>query len=165
MLDPVAELGEHRLGHVRRMLRDEEHADALRPDHADGSLDGLHEPLRRVVEEQVRLVEEEDEFRLLEVADLRQLLEELREEPHQHGREEPRLFLDGGKLEAGDDAAAVRRRPQEIRDLELRLAEELVAAAVLELHERAQQDSDRLLRHASDPGQVFLALLGLEERE
>src|SRR5215213_7996883 len=98
----------------------------------------------------MRLVEEEDELRLGDVADLWELLEELREEPHQHRREELRLVLHGRELEAGDDPAAVRRRPQQVCDLELRLAEELRAAAVLELDERPEQHADRRRRDATD---------------
>ena len=107
------------------------------------------------VEQQVRLVEEEDELRLVEIADLRQLLEELREHPHQHGREERGLVLDRRQLEARDHAAAVGRGADQVGDLELRLAEELRAAAVLELDERAQQHADRLACDAADPGQVL----------
>ena len=99
--------------------------------------DRLEKRLRRVREQQVRLVEEEDEPRLLEVPDLGEALEELAEKPHQHGREEGRPVLDGRELEAGHDAAAVGRRPEEVGDLELGLAEELRAAAVLEPDERA----------------------------
>ncbi len=113
----------------------------------------------------MRLVEEEDELRLVEIAHLRELLEQLGEHPHQHCREEARLLLHGGELEEGDHAASVRRGAEQVADLELRLAEELRSAPVLELHERAEQDADRLLRHAADPCEVFLALLRLEERE
>src|SRR5690242_18069159 len=98
----------------------------------------------------MRLVEEEAHLRLLDVSDLRQLLEELREEPHQRGREELRLVLDGGQLEARDDPAPVRRRPKEILHVELRLAEELCPPAVLEPHERTQQHADGLRREAAD---------------
>ena len=56
-------------------------------------------------------------------------------------------------------------RAQQVGDLELRLAEELVAAAVLELDERTEKDADRLLRDAADAGQLLLALLRLEKRQ
>src|SRR5215211_5824076 len=113
----------------------------------------------------MRLVEEEHEFGLRDVADLRQLLEKLGEEPHQHGREKLRLVLHRRQLEAGDDPAGVRRRPQQVGDLELRLAEELRAAAVLELDERPEQHADRRRRDAADALEVLFALLRVEEGE
>ena len=83
----------------------------------------------------MRLVEEEDELWLVEVADFRQVLEELREQPHECRREQLRLVLDAWELEARDDPPAVGGGAQEVGDVDLRLAEELVAAAVLELDE------------------------------
>ena len=86
---------------------DEVDADALRADQADDLLDLLEERLRRVVEEEMGLVEEEDQLRLLGIADLGQVLEQLREQPEEEGRVEARRLhqLDGG--EDVDDAAAV----------------------------------------------------------
>jgi hypothetical protein len=69
MLDAVAELAEDRVGDVERVLRHEEHADALAADQPHDELDALEQHLRRLVEEQVRFVEEEDELGLVEVAD------------------------------------------------------------------------------------------------
>ena len=100
--------------------------------------------LRRAVEQQVRLVEEEDELGLVEVADLGQRLEQLGQQPHQRGREQLGLVLHRGQLEARDDPAAVGRGAQQVGDVELRLAEELVAAAVLQPDQRAQQHADGL---------------------
>ena len=73
VLHPVAELREHVRRDVLRALRDEEDADALRADQPHHLLDLLEERLARVVEQQVRLVEEEHELGLLEIADLGQL--------------------------------------------------------------------------------------------
>ena len=90
VLHAVAELPEDGVGHVRRVLRDEVHADALRANQADDLLDLLDERRRRIVEQQVRFVEEEDERRLLRIADLRQPLEQLRQHPEQKRRVELR---------------------------------------------------------------------------
>src|SRR3546814_3774538 len=54
-------LARDRLGHVDRVLRHEIDADALRADQADDLLDLVGQRGRRVVEQQMRLVEEEDE--------------------------------------------------------------------------------------------------------
>ena len=99
VLDAVAHLGEHDVGHVERVLRDEVDADALRADQADDLLDLLEERLRRVVEEEMRLVEEEDQLRLLGIADLGQFLEQLRQQPQEERR-----------VERAATASACRRR-------------------------------------------------------
>jgi hypothetical protein len=98
MLHAVAELGQHRLRHVQRVLGDEIDADALGADQAHHLLDALDQRARRVVEQQMRLVEEEDELRLVRIADFRQFLEQLRQQPEQEGR-----------VEARDSSSACRR--------------------------------------------------------
>ncbi len=62
MLHAVAQLGEHLVRHVDRVLRHEIDADALRADQPHHLLDLVHQRLRRVVEQQMRLVEEEHEL-------------------------------------------------------------------------------------------------------
>src|SRR4029078_4893164 len=86
VLHAVAELPEHLVRHVERVLRDEVDADTLRPDEAHDLLDTLEELVRRFGEEEVRLGEEEDERRVLGVAYLGELLEELGEEPQEERR-------------------------------------------------------------------------------
>ncbi len=70
MLDAIAKLGRDAIRHVGRALRHVVNADALRADEAGNALDLLEDGLRRFVEEQVRLVEQEHELRLIEIADL-----------------------------------------------------------------------------------------------
>ena len=89
VLHAVAQLGEHLVRHVDRVLRDEIDADALGADQADHLLDLVHQRLRRVVEQQMRLVEEEHQFRLRQVAGFRQLFKQLRQHPQQEGGVEP----------------------------------------------------------------------------
>ena len=83
VLHAVAELAEHGVGNVERILRDEIHADALRANEPHDLLDLLEQRFRRVGEQQMRFVEEEHEPRLVRVADLGQPLEQLREHPEQ----------------------------------------------------------------------------------
>ena len=59
MLDAVAELARDRVGNVDRVLGDEIDADALRADQPHDLLDLVEQRLGRVVEQQMRLVEEE----------------------------------------------------------------------------------------------------------
>ena len=107
VLHAVAELRQHLVRHVERVLRDEIDADALGADQPHHLLDLVQQRLGRVVEQQMRLVEEEHELRLVGIADFRQLLEQLRQQPQQERRVEPRVLhqLVGG--EDVDDAAAV----------------------------------------------------------
>ncbi len=106
VLDPVAELAEDLVRHVVGKLRAEVHAHALGADDPHDLLDALAQRRRRVVEQQVRLVEEEHQLRLVEIADLRQVLEELREQPQEEARVEPRLQDQLVGREDVDDAAA-----------------------------------------------------------
>jgi 3,4-dihydroxy 2-butanone 4-phosphate synthase/GTP cyclohydrolase II len=87
VLHPVAELAEHAVGHVHRVLGDEVDTDALGADQPHHLLHLVHQHLRpwRVVEEQVRLVEEEHQHGLVRIAEFRQLLEQLRQQPQQEG--------------------------------------------------------------------------------
>ena len=86
VLDAVAELPEHGVGNVRRVLRHEIDADAFGSDQAHDLLDLLDQRGRRVREQEMRLVEEKDEPRLLGIANLRQPLEELGQHPEQKRR-------------------------------------------------------------------------------
>ena len=71
--------------------------------------------------------------------------------------------MSGRELEARDDAPPVGSRPQQVGDVELGLAEELVAAAGLERDERAQEDSDRLRGETADSLQLGSTCVGVEE--
>ena len=94
------------------------------------------------VEQQVRLVEQEHEFRLIEIANLRQFVEQLRQHPEQERRIEFRRVhqLLGG--EHIDDAVAVGIGLDEVVDVERGLAEELVGALLLEHQQAALDDAD-----------------------
>ena len=73
------------------------------------------------------------------------------------------LSWTAGELEARDDAAAVRRGAQQVGDVELRLAEELVAAAVLEPTRPRSSTPTVVADEAADALQLGLALVGVEE--
>ena len=141
MLDPIAQLPKHLVGDVDRVLRHEVHAHSLRSDQAHHHLHLLHERGRRVGEEQVRLVEEEHELRLLEVPDLREILEQLREQPEEERGVEPRVHHQLVGRQHVDHALAVDGL-HEVRDVQHRLAEELRASLVLELQQPALDRAD-----------------------
>jgi hypothetical protein len=109
VLHPGAQLAQHRVGNVGRVLGDEIDAHALGADQPHDLLDLLQQRLFRVVEQQVGLVEEEHQLGFVGIADLGQFLEQLRQQPQQEGRIElGRLDqLVGGQQV---DVAAARRR-------------------------------------------------------
>jgi hypothetical protein len=159
VLHPVAELGEDDVRHVVRQLGDEEDAHALRADQPDGPRHLVEELLVGVVEQQVRLVEEEHELRLVEVPLLRQVGEQLGQQPHEEGAEQRGLVLHRGQLEQRHDAPAVGRRAEEVGDGELRLAEERGAPLVLELEDVSQQDPGGGRREPAERLELRLALV------
>src|SRR5207244_3853674 len=97
---------------------------------------------RRLVEEQVRLVEEEHELRLLRVAGLGQVLEQLRQQPKEQRRIQPRRIE---QLVGGEDVdrAFAAGRLHQVLEREHRLAEELRRALVLEREKPALDRADR----------------------
>ncbi len=141
MLHARAELRENVRRNVLRGLGDEEDSDALGADEPHRLDDRREEVLRRVLEEQVRLVEEEHQLRLIGVADLGEDLEQLRQQVHEERGEQRRLVDDSRHLEQADDPASVRRDAQEVGHFELGLAEEDVGALVGEGDELAEDDS------------------------
>ena len=165
VLHPVAELGEHVGRHVLGGLGDEEDAHALAADEPHRLDHLLQEVLRRAREQQVRLVEEEHQPRLVGVAHLGQLLEQLRQQPHEERGEQRGAVLHAGQLEGGDQPAPVRRGAQQVGGLERRLAEEHVAALGLQPHDLAQDDAGGGGRDAADALELLLALVGGEVRD
>jgi hypothetical protein len=108
----------------------------------------------------VRFVEEEHELGLVDIADLRQLVIEAREQPHHERREQRRLVLHVRELERAHQALAVALLHQ-VLELELGLAEECQRALLLQLHHLAEQHADRGLGHPA----VVLELIGALPRQ
>ena len=134
------------LGDVIGVLRHEVDAHALGSDQPGHLFDLVDQRLGRVVEEQVRLVEEEDQLGLVGVAHLGQRLEEFGEEPQQEGRVEPRR---AHQLVGGEDvdlSPAIGGRGHQVGQVERRFAEETGAALVLEHQQRALDGAHRLGR-------------------
>ena len=70
VLEAIAELAGDVLGDIARILGDEEDPDPLGADQPHDLLDLVDQRPGRVLEQQVRLVEEEDQLRLGRIADL-----------------------------------------------------------------------------------------------
>ncbi|MCY1353996.1 hypothetical protein D9M69_403520 [compost metagenome] len=144
MLDAQAELGQHVVRQVARRLGDEVDADALRADQPHHLLQALLQRPGRVVEQQVRLVEEQRQHRLVRIAALGQLLEQLGQQPEQEGRVDlGRLVHQLAGIEQMDAAAAVRIGAQEVFQLQRRLAEERLGALLFEQRQAPQQGLGR----------------------
>ena len=110
------------------------------------------------VEQQVRLVEEEHQLRLVHVADLGQVVEQVGQQPHQEGGEQRRPVLQVRQLEQRDDALAVALLHQ-VGGVELRLAEERLGALVGEPDQRPQDHPGGGRGQPAEVLQVGLALV------
>ncbi len=162
MLDASTELGEHGVGHIGGQLGAKEHPHALGTNQLHRLLHLRQERLGRVGEQQVRFVEEEHQFGLIDIADFGKVGEQIGEHPHQERREHHRpssLFTD---FEKGDDAAALIIDAQQVSGFDLRFAEEGVTAGGLKIDQRAQDHPCGLCRHAADRLQLLFALVAGE---
>ncbi|EWS64337.1 hypothetical protein Y695_02419 [Hydrogenophaga sp. T4] len=141
MLNAVAELTEHAVGNVQRVLRHKIDAHALGPHEAHHQLDALDQHFWRFVEQQVGLVEEEHQLGLFRVADFGQLLKQLGQHPQQEGGVEPgRVHQLVGRQDV-HHALAVDRL-HEVTDVEHGLAKELVATLLFDLHQATLDGAD-----------------------
>ena len=77
MLHAVAQLAQHSVGHVQRVLGDKVHAHAFRANQAHQQLNALNQHFGRFVKKQVRLVKEEHHLGFFDIADFGQLLKQL----------------------------------------------------------------------------------------
>ena len=160
MLNAIAELGQNLVRHVERILRHEIDPDPLRADQPHDLLDLVEQRLRRIVEQQMRLVEEKAELGLGLIADLGQFLEQLREQPQQKGGVEPRILHQFVRSQNIDVAAPVAVGANEVLELERRLAEQVVAALVLQHQQLTLDGPDRGLRHISVLGGKLAGMIG-----
>src|SRR5690606_24598181 len=74
VLHPVAKLRKYGFRHIKRVLRHKVDTDALGADEAHNLLHALNQHLWCVVEQQVRLIEEEYQPGFFRIADLRHFL-------------------------------------------------------------------------------------------
>ena len=160
MLDAVGKLREHFVGNVGGRLADEVDADALGTDELHGLHDFVGQLLGHVVEQQMRLVEEEHELGLGKVAGLGQKLVDFAEHPQQkHGVHLGRCHEFRGVQDVhGALTRIVGHEP--ISDIQRRFAEEDVAARIFQGEQRTLNGADRLRRHAAVQGFHLTGVLG-----
>src|SRR5207253_379088 len=98
--------------------------DSLRADQAHDLLDLVHQGLRGIVKQEMRLVKEEHELRLVRIANLWKHLEQLRQHPQQEGRVELRALHQFVGRQDVDDTASIAVDAHEILQIERGLGEE-----------------------------------------
>jgi len=142
VLDAIAELGEDGVGNVLGILGDKEDGHPFGANESDDLLDLFEQDGRHVVEEEVSFVEEEDEFRFGQVADLGEVFEEFGEEPEEEGPIDTGCEHEAVGGENIDDAATGRIGLEKVVEIESGFGEEAVAALLFEGHETALDGAD-----------------------
>ena len=124
-----------------------------------------NERLGRLLEQEVRLVEEEHELGLGRIPDLGQLLEQLGQQPEQEGG----VQLGCGHQPVGgqhvDDPLARQVGAHQLPDIERRLAEELLAALLLQGQQPALDGADRGRAHPAVLDRQLVRALADEAHE
>ena len=165
MLHPVAQLPKDILRHIRRVLGDEIDPHPLRPDQPRHLLHLGHQRLGRIVKQQMRLVKEEDELRLVRVAHLRQRLEQFRQQPQQEGRIKPRAVHQLVRRKDVDPPRPAAIHQHQIRQIQRRLPEQLRAPFVLQHQKPPLDRPDRGRRHQPIARRDRLGILPDEDQQ
>jgi hypothetical protein len=143
MLHAVAELAQHAVGDIERVLRDEVDADTLGADQAYHLFHFFQQRGRRFVEQQVGFVEEEHQLGLVQIAGFRQLLEQFGQQPEQEGGVQARRVHQLFAGEDVDDAVGPGIGLHQVGDIQHRLTEKVFAALLLDLQQAALNGADR----------------------
>lgn len=91
----------------------------------------------------MRFIEEEDQLRLVDVSDLGEVIEEVREKLHQERREECRFVVDSRDLEQTHNALALGIGAQEQGGINLWFPKECVSTLIRKANKLAQDDTRR----------------------
>ena len=137
MLHPVAQLGQHRIRNIQRVLGDKKHPNALGSNQPHHQLDALDQHLGRVLEQEVGFVKKEHQLGRVEVAHLGQGFKQLAEQPQQKSSVQARRvhqFVGGQNV---DQAPATCIGLHEVGNVEHGLAKKTLAALGFNLHQTA----------------------------
>ncbi len=149
MVNPVAQLPEHRLRHVEGALRHQPQPDSLGTDKPRRPFHRLHQRLGRVVEEHVGLIEQQHQLGPVQVAGFRHLLEDLAQQVQQHGRVQRRLGHEALGGEHVDDATTAGIDTHQIVDVQGWLSKEVAGAGIVEGQYGALNCAQAGARHES----------------
>ncbi|MNM45102.1 hypothetical protein D3C81_560190 [compost metagenome] len=140
VLDAQAQLRQHIVRQVTRRLGNEIHTHAFRTNQPHDLLQTITQCLGRTVEQQVGLVEEQRQQRLVGIATLRQLFEQLGQQPQQERRVDFRRFMhQAAGIQQMNATAPVRRGLEDVFELQRRLAEQGFGALLLQGRQTSQQ--------------------------
>ncbi|MNN14662.1 hypothetical protein D3C81_1277380 [compost metagenome] len=115
MLDAQAQLGQHGIWQVTWRLRDEVDPHALGANQPYHLLQAVLQCLGRAVEQQMRFIEEQRQYRLVGIATFRQLFEQFGQQPQQEGRIHlRRLVHQPAGIEQMDTPTAVTAGAQQV---------------------------------------------------
>ena len=159
MLNAVTELREDGRRQVGRTLRDEINAYAFGTDQFDHLLHFLYQHLWCIGKEKVCLVEEEHHLRLVHVACFGQLLEELGEQPEDKSRVEHGVLEELHAVQYIDKSFACRVALNPVVYVEVRFAEEELAALVFEFEQGTLDSTERLRGHGAVVGHELFRVL------
>ncbi|MNS14534.1 hypothetical protein D3C72_461550 [compost metagenome] len=154
MLDAVAQLPQHGVGDVQRILGHEINAHALGPHQPHHLLDLVQQRGRCVVEQQVRFIEKENQLGLVHVAHFGQLFIQVGQEPEQKNGVQPRRlhqFVGGQHV---DHAAPLGIGAHQVGHVQHGFAKELFGALRFQRQQAALDGA-----HA---GGGHIAVAGLE---
>ena len=152
MLDAVGKLREHLVGNVGGRLADEVDADALGADELHRLHDFVGQLLGHIVEQQVRLVEEEHELGLGKIAGFGQKLVDFAEHPQQEHSVHLGRCHEFRSIQDVHRALARLANHQPVGDVQRRFAKEDVAARIFQGEQRSLDSAHRLRRHAAVQG-------------
>ena len=145
MLNPVVQLRGHRVRNVDRVLGDEIYAHTFGPDKADDLFDLLKQGLWCIVEQQMRLIKEENELRLVRIANFRKRFEQFGKQP----QKECGIELWAGHESIGSEdihhAPATIVASDEVADFKRWFTKEILAALRAQLKQCALNAANRLL--------------------
>ena len=142
MLHPVAQLAQHGVGQIQRVLGHEVHPHAFAANQAHHQLNAFDQGGGCVFEQQVRLVEKKHQFGLVQVTDLGQQLKQLGQHPQQKRGVQPGRVHQLVGAQDVDHALAVTGL-EKIAEVEHRLAEKHITALLLDLQQPALYRANR----------------------
>ena len=137
VLNTIAQLAQHDIRNIQRVLADEKDSDSLRTNQTHHLFDLLHQRFGRLVEQQMGFVEEEDHLWFFWISDFRQVLEQLRKHPQQKGRVKLGRLHELVRRKYINDAASVAVGLYQVHDVQRRLSEKDLSALLLDFEQAA----------------------------
>ena len=176
MLHPVAQLAQNGFRHIGGVLGDEINPHPLGPDQPRHLFHLGNQGFGGIGEQQMRLIKEEHQFRLVGVADLGQLLEQFRQQPQQEGGIKPGRGHQLVPRQNADAATPFGINRHQVGQLQRRFAEQPCPALVFQHQQTALDGANGgggdiaiAQRHRcgvlADPDQQGLQVFQVQQRQ